>query len=159
MKSITSSEVFHVFIKKRFSYLYLTLSSEREPTPLEGEMLHPLKRIFLNCQLAELQMVAKSADNLNEAIDTLLVDKDCREDPNVKIQVGNLNLSDSKCNEAFTTLSELLHHFKHDVTGQLLKLDVNRSELWRMGLSFYKKAMKNQFGFRRPFEVKYIFCI
>ena len=122
-------------------------------------MLHPLKRIILNCQQAELHMVAKSADNLNEAIDTLLVDKDCREDPNVKIQVGNLNLSDSKCNEAFTTLSELLHHFKHDVTGELLKLDVNRSELWRMGLSFYKKVMKNQLDFRRPFEVKYIFCI
>ena len=159
LKSINSSEVFHVFIKKHFSYLYLTLGSEREPTLLEGEMLHQLKRIFPNCQLAELQMVAKSADNLNETIDTLVVNKDCREDLNVQKQEGNLNLSDLKCNETLTTLSELLHHSKQDVTREVLKFDVNRSELWRMELSFYKKAMKNQSDFRRPFVVKYIFSI
>ena len=159
LKFISSSEIFHVFVKKRFSYLYLTLGSEREPTPLEQKTLHQLKRIFPNRQLLELQMVAKSADNLNEAMDTLLVDRDWREDVSDKKQVCNSDLSYLNCDEVFTTLPELLHHFKQDVKGKVLKLEIDRSELWRMGLSFYKKAMKYQSDFRRPFEVKCIFSI
>ena len=77
-------------------FIAFPLSSERETTPLEREMLHQLKRIFSNCQLVELQRVAKSADNLNEAIGSLLVDRDCREDVSDKKQVYNLNLSDFK---------------------------------------------------------------
>ena len=143
MKSISSSEIFHVFIKKSSSYLYLTLGSERETTPLEREMLHQLKRIFSNCRLVELQRVAKSADNLNEAIGSLLVDRDCREDVSDKKQVYDLNLSDSKCDEVFTPLSEMLHHFKQDVTEEVLKFVYNQLSItWT--LMWDKRMIRNK---------------
>lgn len=73
-------------MKKCISYLLLTLGRENEATSLEGKMLHQLTSIFPNLQLVQLQVVAKSADNVNKAIDTILVGSDCREDVNDKKQ-------------------------------------------------------------------------
>ena len=109
--------------------------------------------------MVKLQLVAKIENNLNEAIDTFLVDSNCREHVKDKKQVSNMNFPDSQCDKVFTSLSELLHHFKPGVKREVLKLDVNRSELSRMRLLFYKKAIKNQCEFRTRFEVKYNFSV
>jgi len=126
----------------------------------QKEILSQLQNIFPNQPFEELKNASLSSSDINEAVDNLL---------NPLTSTGNLSTerlcSIQPCSSSSSSLQvptdsryKSLHCILKDYREQEIKsqnysLTVNRKEIWRVGLTFYKKAYKNLQTLQKDFEV------
>ena len=107
--------------------------------------LESLQNMFPERREEELRAVVEKGADMNEAIDSLL------SPPRAKTKKDQ-DVNSSK----FEILRELLEGFQRLITSDVYVLKVCRDEIWRCGMGFYKKAMKNPNILVKDFEVLFL---
>ena len=86
---------------------------------------------------------------MNDAIDIVLDDK-VDLPKSINISPSEYQGSSLQKQEFFST-NALITHCQKDIE-EVMKLNIDHVELWRMALSFYKKSMKNHHELKKAFE-------
>ena len=134
----------------------LSIDDDILPKPEKNDTyLMELTDIFPNHSMSWLRNVSRDTKSLDEAIDIILskrsTDSDCTiSEP--KTPIGTESQTSSK-QAVFGTLNEMLTCFRQQIMKSTEVLNVDRDELWRTALTFYKKAMKNPCVLKKDFEV------
>ena len=108
-----------------------------------------LSDVFPDHDMEVLIEHVNTSDNLADAAESLLstMEKKCEQ------KVLSSTSSSSGLTDEFGSLKELLFDFQLTVIEDILKLEVNRSEIWRIALAFYKKCINKPNQLKRTFEV------
>ena len=123
-------------------------SSKTQVTDKSVTFLESLQNMFPERREEELRAIVEKDDDKNEAIDSLLPPR------RAKIKKdGDVN------SPKFEILRELLEGFQRSITSDVYVLKVCRDEIWRCGMGFYKKAMKDPNILVKDFEVLYLLLI
>ena len=129
-------------------YCYTLILLPAPGMSTEEEALIQLKRIFPDHDSEQLKSILRTALSLNDAIDIVLDDK---VDLPKSINISPSQDQASSLQKFFST-NALITHFQKDIE-EVMKLNIDRVELWRMALSFYKKSMKNPHELKKALEV------
>ena len=118
---------------------------------METRLSH-LKTLFPDADLKSLNAAASNSITSDEAVEKFLTNNSPLPTGtlNAICEVGNSNTNQHK---KFKSFSELLDDYRKIIENDTYTLKVNRDELWRVALGFYKKALNNPKLLWKSFEV------
>jgi len=132
----------------------------------QKEILSHLQNIFPNQPFEELKNASLSSSDINEAVDKLLnpltstanlsTERLCSIQPcsSSSIQPCSSSSLQVPTDSRYKSLHCILKDYREqEIKSQNYSLTVNRKEIWRVGLTFYKKAYKNLQTLQKDFEV------
>jgi len=106
--------------------------------------LEHLKTLFPDGNLKELTSAADNATTTDDAVETFL---------NATISAPKPESEGTSKPKTFKSIEELLENYRYDLETEPFVLHVGRTEIWRVALGFYKKALNNPKLLWKSFEV------
>lgn len=104
------------------------------------DILNQLKVLFPNKQTEDLIFTSQTSVDVNEAIDAIMESSSSSPSSHKKIKLSE------EPPKKLKDLSTLVESFQERVSNprgdDSYKLQVTRDEIWRSGLTFYKKSLK-----------------
>ena len=115
--------------------------------------MNHLKTLFPDASLSNLTDAATNATSTDEAVEKFLDSTQSVSAPESSSKEGTCSW---KCRK-FQSFYELLEDYQKSVETDSFVLQVNRCELWRTALGFYKKALNNPKLLMKSFEIRRFF--
>eukprot|EP00794_Sanderia_malayensis_P000722 gene722-23261_t len=122
-----------------------------------NSILHTLQTIFVDKEIEELQRAATQSSDVHAAVDVIL-DAQRGDLPTSSVVVQPTGSASHNNVETATisSLQQLLVQFQEEHhSTQEVKISVDRDEIWRCGLLFYKKCIANPSRLHMNVEVNF----
>ena len=122
--------------------------------PSSHSIVQELQNIFPDRAIENLENAAAKSSDIHSAVDIVL-NQEMELSPTAPGPT-QLTASTQHKNEEVTTLQQLLYNFREEsLSTQEIKISVDRDEIWRCGLVFYKKCINNPNRLKMSLEVNF----